>query len=79
MMRLEKLDGTKFKRVCSDFPNIVLLTNSTTLDKIKVTIGHASIGNNYFGETVTTFTLARSLEYPMVVSNDTKQALSRSE
>ena len=62
MMLSDQLDGTKFKCVCADFPNIVLLTKSATPGNIQVTFGHVSAKNKYFRETTTTFALAVSLE-----------------
>ena len=66
--------GIKVKRVCADLPNIALLANSATPGEIQVTFGHLSIRNKSIEETVSDFTIAGSLESPMVVSIDTEHA-----
>ena len=45
----------KFKRVCEDFPNIAILTKSSTPDKIQLTFGNAAIGNKSLREYVVDF------------------------
>ena len=61
------LAGSKFKRISTDFPNLAILTKSATSGDIQSTFAHASIGNNFLGETVTPFALTGSLEAPTVV------------
>ena len=61
MMLSDEPSGAKFKRVCADFPNIVLLTKSATPGNIQVTFVHVFVGNKSFRETFTAFTLAGSL------------------
>ena len=75
-MRLDKPAGSKFKRVCTDFPNMEVLTKSTTPGYIQATYVHASVGNKSLGETVTAFSLAGYLEAPTVVSIDAKHAFA---
>ena len=48
-MRLDEPSGTKFKCVCTYFPNITLLSKSTTTGDIQVTFGHASVRNKSLG------------------------------
>ena len=75
-MHLDEPVGTKFKRVCTYFPNLALLTKSATPGDIQVTFGNASVGNKYLWETVTSFSLTGSLESPTVVSIDSKRAFT---
>ena len=77
LMSLDESDGAKFKRVCTDFPNIVILTNRATLSKIQVTFGHSPIGNKSLGETVSAFSLAVSSESLMVVYINIKRTFTR--
>ena len=67
-MRSDNPAGTKFKRVCTYFSNLEVLTKSSILGDIQVTCAHASVRNKYLGEMVTTFALEESLEVPTVVS-----------
>ena len=46
LMRPDEPAVTKLRHMCTDFQNIVLLTNSATLGDIQVTFGHMSDGNN---------------------------------
>ena len=39
----------KFKRVCKDFPNLAILTKSSTPGDIHLTFGHAAVGNKSLG------------------------------
>ena len=71
-MHSDESSGVKFKRVCLDFPNPTIITNSTTLGKIQVNFGHAPIGNNSLGENVTVFYIAGSLESLMEASVNAK-------
>ena len=75
-MRSEKPTGSKFKRVSTDFLNLVMLTKSATPGEIQATYAHASVGNKSLGDTVTAFSLARSLEAPTVASIDIKRAFA---
>ena len=71
-MRLDDPNGSKFKRVRTDSPNLAVLTKITTPGEIQATYAYASVGNKPLGETVTAFSLAVSLEAPTVVSIDIK-------
>ena len=42
----DKPTGSKFKQVCTYFPNIALLTKSAMPGEVQVTYAHTSIGNN---------------------------------
>ena len=67
LIPLDKPDGTNFKLVCTDFPNTALITKSGTAVEIQANFGHASVGNTFLGETITTFVLVGYLESPKVV------------
>ena len=54
-MRLDKPYGSKFKRACTYFPNLVVLTKSATPGDIQVKYAYASIGNKSLAETVADF------------------------
>ena len=58
----------KFKRVCKDFPNLAILTKSSTPGKIQLTFGHTAVGNKSLGESVVVFSLAGDLSSPSVIS-----------
>ena len=54
-MRLEDPAGSKFKRVCTYFPNTEVPTNITMPGDIQVLYAHMSVGKNSLGETVAPF------------------------
>ena len=58
----------KYKKVCDDFPNIVILTKSATPGEVQSTLYHATVGNKYLGESVVVSNLAEDLDSPSVVS-----------
>ena len=66
--------GIKFKHVCTDFPNLTILTKSAMSGEIQATFCHTSVGNKYLGETVTNFILSEYPEYLKVVSINTECA-----
>ena len=68
MMRASEPVAEKFKRVCEGFPNLLILTISSTLGKIQLTFGHAAVGNKSLGEFVVDFALAGNLISPSVIS-----------
>ena len=57
-----------YKRVCKDFPNLAILTNSTTSGKIKLTFGHTAVGNKSLGGSVVAFALSGYLISPSIIS-----------
>ena len=75
-MRSDDPDGSKFKRVSTDFPNLAVLTKSATPGEIQEMYAHVSVGNKYLGETVTAFALAGYLKAPTVISIDTERAFA---
>ena len=58
---------SKFKRFCTNSPNLEVLTKRATPCDIQVTYEHASVGNKSLGKTVTAFALEGSLKAPTVV------------
>ena len=73
-MRLDRLAGYMFKRLCVDFPNPAILDKGATPGKFQVVYVHASVGNKSLGETVTYFALAGLLEAPTMVSIGAERA-----
>ena len=67
-MRASKPDADKFKNVCEDFPNLAILTKSSTPGEIQLTFGHAAVENKSLGESVVAFALAGDLISPSVIS-----------
>ena len=67
VMRAREPAAEKFKRVCEDFPNLVILTKSSTPGKIQSTFGHAAVGNKSLGESVVAFALAGDLRSPSLI------------
>ena len=45
-MRVDGLADVKFKHVCIDFPNLSILTKSSTPSELQVEFYHATFGNN---------------------------------
>ena len=76
-MRSDKPASSKLKRLCTDFPNLEVLTKSATPGDIQVTHSHASIENKSLGKTVTTFALKGSVVAPTVISIDIERAFAR--
>ena len=66
----------KFKRVCDDFPNLMILTKSSTPGKIQLTFGHADDGNKSLGESVVAFALSGDLSSPSMISFNTESAFA---
>ena len=68
MMHASEPAAEKFKRVYEDFPNLTILTKSSTPGKIQLTLGHAAIGNKSLGESNVAISLAGDLSSPSVIS-----------
>ena len=68
VIRASEPAADKFKRVCEDFPNLAILTKSSTPGEIQLTFGHAAVGNKSLGESVVVFALAGDLSSPSVIS-----------
>ena len=68
VMRASKTAAEKFKNICEDFPNLTILTTSSTPGEIQLTFGHAAIWNKSLVESVVAFTIAGDLSSPSVIS-----------
>ena len=68
VMRMREPAVKKFKRVCKDFPNLSILTKSSTPGETQLTFGHSAVGNKSLGESVMAFALAGDLSLPYVIS-----------
>ena len=44
-MRASEPATEKYKNVCEEFPNLVILTKSSTPGEVQLTFGHATVGN----------------------------------
>ena len=75
-MRSDGPAGSKFKRVCTDLPNLEVLPKSATPGDIQITYARVCVGNKSLGKTVTAFAQAVSLEVPTVVLIDTERAFA---
>ena len=73
-MRSDNPDESKFKRICTDFPNIAILTKSATPGELQVTYAHTYVGNKSLGETVTNLVLVGSLEALTILSINAQHA-----
>ena len=49
IMHTSELAAEKYKKVCEDFPNLAILTNSATPGEVQLTFGHAAVGNKFLG------------------------------
>ena len=68
IMRASETAVEKYKKVCKDFPNIVILTKSATPGKVQLTFDHTTVGNKSLGKYVVAFALAGDLSSTYVVS-----------
>ena len=76
VMRASETDPDKFKNVCEDFPNLAILTKSSTPGEIQLKFGHTDVGNKSLGESVVAFDLAGNLSSPSVISFNTEIAFA---
>ena len=67
VMCARELAADKFKKFCEDFPNLAILTKSSTPGEIQFTFGHTAVGNKSLGEYVVAFALAGNLRSPSVI------------
>ena len=58
----------KYKDICSDFPNLAILTKSSTPGEVQLTFGHSMVRNKSLGESLQAFALAGNLGSPSVIS-----------
>ena len=75
-MRVGDPATKKYKKVCDDFPNLAILTNSATPGEFQLTFAHATVGNKPLGVSVMSFALTRNLDSPSVVSINTEIAFA---
>ena len=52
VMCASELATEKYKNVYEDFPNLGILTKSSTPGEIHLTFVHAAVGNRFLGESV---------------------------
>ena len=76
IMHSEDPARSKFKRVCTEFPILAVLTKSATPGDIQVTYAYASVGNKSLSKTVTAFDLEGYLETPTLVWIDIKRTFA---
>ena len=76
VMHASELAADKFKNVCEDFPNLAILSKSSTPGEIQLTFGHVAVGNKSLGESVVDFALAGDLSLPSVISFNIKIAFA---
>ena len=67
VMRASEPARDKYKNVYKDFPNLGILTKSSTPGEIQLTFGHAAVGKKSLGESVEDFALAGDLRSPSVI------------
>ena len=61
VIRASKPVTEKFMDICTDFPNLALLTKSSTPGEIQITFGHSTVRNKALGEILQAFSLAGDL------------------
>ena len=66
-MRASEPATEKYKNVCEDFPNLGILTKSSTPGEVQLTFGHSTVGNKSLGESIHTLALAGGLGSPSVI------------
>ena len=49
IMHTSEPASDKYKKVCDDFTNLAILTNSPTPGEVQLTFVHASVGNKSIG------------------------------
>ena len=76
VMRESKPVADKIKKVCEDFPNLAIITKSSTPGEIQLTFSHAAVGNKSLGESVVAFVLMGNLSSPSVISFNIKIAFA---
>ena len=76
VMRASEPDADKYKNVCEDFPNLGILTKSSTPGGIHLTFGHAAVGKKSLGESFVAFALAGDLSSTSLISFNIKIAFA---
>ena len=75
-MRASEPATEKYKNVCEEFPNLGILTKSSTPGEVQLMFGHATVGNKSLGESIQDFALAGNLGSPSVISFNLKIAFA---
>ena len=78
-MRANEPPTEKYKNVCEDFPNLGILTKSSTPGEVQLTFGHATVGNKSLEESIQDFALAGDLGSPSVISFNLEIAFAPEE
>ena len=68
VMRVRNLSAKKYKRVCKDFPNLVILIKSATPGEVQLIFVLAAVANKFLGNPVVDFALAGDLSSSSVIS-----------
>ena len=68
IMRAIKPAAEKYKKVCKDFPNFSILTNSVTPGELQLTFVHMTVGNKSVGGSIVAFGIEGYLSSPSVAS-----------
>ena len=66
-MRASEPAPEKYKNVCEDFPNLGILTKSSTPGEVQLTFGHSTVGTKSLGESIQSFALSGNLGSPSVI------------
>ena len=69
----------KFKNICDDYPNLAILTKSSTPGEVQLTFGHSMVGNKSLGESLQDSALAGNLGSPSVISFNLEIAFAPEE
>ena len=75
-MRASEPATEKYKNVCEDFPNLGILTKSSTPGEVQLTFGHLTVGNKYLRESIQSFALAGDLGSTSVIPFNLKIAFA---
>ena len=67
VMCASNLATDKSKNVCKTFPNLAILTKSSTPGEIQLIFGHAAVGNKSLGDFVVDVALTGDLRSPSVI------------
>ena len=69
-MRTSEPVFEKYKKVCDNLPNIVVLTKSATPGKVQLTFAHVPVGKKFLWESVAAFALEVLIDSPSVILID---------
>ena len=66
----------KFKDICTDFPNLDILTKISTPGEIQLIFRHSTVRNKSLGETLQSFALSSDLASSSVISFNLENAFA---